>query len=162
MPIRSNLPLPVTLLLCLLLLSPAYADQSVIPQVHDLQKLAIEASKKKLPIVLLISQYHCGYCDRMKQEVLYPMSISGDFEQTALVRELMVDEGEMVNDFQGNRVAASAFSQRYSVFVTPTLLFLDNRGEEAAERILGINTMDYLLFYILNAAETAAGKVTDI
>lgn len=98
----------------------------------------------------------------MKQEVLYPMSISGDFEQKALVRELMVDEGEMVNDFQGKRVAASAFSQRYSVFVTPTLLFLDNRGEEAAERILGINTMDYLLFYILNAAETAAEKVTDI
>ena len=68
----------------------------------------------------------------MKQEVLYPMSISGDFEQTALVRELLIDEGEMVNDFQGNRVAASDFSQRYSVFVTPTLLFLDNHGEEAA------------------------------
>ncbi|ODB83242.1 hypothetical protein A3195_05810 [Candidatus Thiodiazotropha endoloripes] len=133
-----------------------------MPLVHDLQELATEATEKKLPIVLLISQYHCGYCDRMKQEVLYPMSISGDFEQTALVRELLIDEGEMVNDFQGNRVAASDFSQRYSVFVTPTLLFLDNHGEEAAERILGINTMDYLLFYILNAAETAAKKLTDI
>ncbi|MCG7870623.1 MAG: thioredoxin fold domain-containing protein [Candidatus Thiodiazotropha lotti] len=162
MPIRSKLPLSITLILCLLLLSPAFADQSAIPQVHDFQRLAIEANQKKLPIVLLISQYHCGYCDRMKEEVLYPMSISGDFEQTALVRELLIDEGEMVNDFQGNRVAASAFSQRYSVFVTPTLLFLDSRGEEAAERILGINTMDYLLFYILNAAETAAEKLTDI
>ncbi|MEW8626418.1 MAG: thioredoxin fold domain-containing protein [Candidatus Thiodiazotropha sp.] len=156
---RSHRPLLVAVLLQLLIISPLSADQNLIPQIHDLQKLAREANEKKLPIVLLVSQYHCGYCDRMKQDVLYPMSISGDFEQTALVRELLIDDGEMVIDFQGNRLAAAAFSQRYSVFVTPTLLFLDSRGEEAAERILGINTMDYLLFYILNAAESAAEKI---
>ena len=156
---RSHRPLLVAVLLQLLIVSSVSADQNLIPQIHDLQKLAREANEKKLPIVLLVSQYHCGYCDRMKQDVLYPMSISGDFEQTALVRELLIDDGEMVIDFQGNRLAAAAFSQRYSVFVTPTLLFLDSRGEEAAERILGINTMDYLLFYILNAAESAAKKI---
>jgi thioredoxin-related protein len=65
----------------------------------------------------------------------------------------------MVIDFQGNRVAAAEFSQRYAVYVTPTLLFLDSRGEEAAERILGINTLDFLMLYILDAAESAALQI---
>ncbi len=159
MSFRSHRPLLVATLLHLLFISPVYGDRNLIPQIHDLQNLAREASEKQLPILLLVSQYHCEYCDLMKQEVLYPMSISGDFEQTALVRELLIDDPEMVIDFQGNRLPAAAFSQRYGVFVTPTLLFLDSHGKEAAERILGINTMDYLLFYILDAAESAAKKM---
>jgi thioredoxin-related protein len=161
MPPRNRNPLLVTIVLLLLFASPLAVGQKAIPYADDLQKLAKAAKQKKLPIVLLISQYHCGYCDRMKQELLNPMHFSGDFEETALVAELMIDEGEMVIDFQGNRVPAAEFSQRYAVYVTPTLLFLDSRGDEAAERILGINTLDFLMLYILDAAESAALQIAN-
>jgi thioredoxin-related protein len=85
----------------LLMIGTLRADQNAIPQIHDLQKFAIKATENKLPIVLLISQYHCEYCERIKQEVLNPMSISGNFENSALLGELLIDVGEMIIDFQG-------------------------------------------------------------
>lgn len=161
MPPRNRSPLLVTILLQLLIIAPLSANPKAIPQARDLQKLATQAKQNKLPIVLLISQHHCGYCDRMKQEVLNPMHFSGDFEEAALIVELMIDEGEMVIDFQGNRVAAAEFSQRYAVYVTPTLLFLDSQGGEAADRIVGINTLDFLPLYIHGAVESAALQIAD-
>ncbi|MES9853311.1 MAG: thioredoxin fold domain-containing protein [Candidatus Thiodiazotropha sp. L084R] len=142
----------------LMVLCSVNADQSRFPVTDDLYKLGAEAEKRQLPILLLISQYHCEYCDRMKREVLQPMRTNKDFQNHVLVRELMIDAGEKVVDFQGKQVGSAAFSQRYGVFVTPTILFLDNHGNEAAERILGINTLDYLVFYIQDAIEKAAKK----
>lgn len=84
------------------------------------------------------------------------MLINGDFEDRALVREIIIDAGEKVTDFAGNRVDAADFSQAYGVYVTPTLLFLNSLGKEAAEPILGINNLDYLLFYIQDGVDMAA------
>ena len=146
---------------CLLYLFSACAtaaEQSKLPVADDLSKLGAEAKRQQLPILLLVSQYHCEYCDLMKREVLQPMRLNGDFQQQALMRELLIDAGEKVTNFQGQTVSAAEFADQYGVFVTPTLLFLDNDGHEAAERILGINTLDYLVFYIQAAIETAAKK----
>jgi thioredoxin-related protein len=148
----------IAALLHLPLIAPASADQSHLPVAQNLAKLGALAGSKKVPILLLISQYHCSYCDRMKQEILQPMRRNGDFQDRVVIRELLIDAGEQVIDFRGKRIAAAQFSQQYGVFVTPTLLFLDNRGDEVAEPILGINTLDYLVFYILDAIEHAANK----
>ncbi|MET0123157.1 MAG: thioredoxin fold domain-containing protein [Candidatus Thiodiazotropha sp. 6PLUC9] len=145
-------------LINLLLVCSVNADQNRFPVADDLYKLGAEAEKRELPILLLISQYHCEYCERIKREVLQPMQTNKDFQNRVLVGELMIDAGEKVVDFQGKQVESAAFSQRYGVFVTPTLLFLDNQGREAAERILGINTLDYLVFYIEDAIEKATKK----
>ncbi len=150
---------PFPLLVALLLLTPAWTlhaevNASLTPA-DDLQQLAKTARERRIPILLMVSQSHCGYCELMKNEVLIPMQLSGDYTERMLLREMMIDPGEMVTNFLGRRERADAFSRRYKVRVTPTLLFLDDRGEEAAERILGINTVDYLLFYIEEALDNA-------
>jgi len=94
----------------------------------------------------------------MKEEVLEPMVLSGDYTARVLIRELRMDPGSYVTDFQGERLTAAAFSARYKTRVTPTLLFLDAQGQEAAERIVGINTVDYLLFYIEDAINKALNR----
>jgi thioredoxin-related protein len=142
----------------LLITSMATAGHSRFPVADDFNKLGAEAEDKQLPILLLISQYHCEYCDQMKREILHPMHANGDFRNRVLIRELVIDTGKKISDFQGNKMDAAAFSQRYGVYVTPTLLFLDSKGLEVAERISGINTIDYLAFYIQNAIETAVEK----
>jgi thioredoxin-related protein len=68
---------------------------------------------------------------------------------------LPVEAGKTIINFKGRHEAAGEFRDRYKVQVTPTLLFLDGNGDEVAQRILGINTVDYLLFYIEDAIETA-------
>jgi thioredoxin-related protein len=107
----------------------------------------------------MVSQEHCGYCERMKQEVLNPMLLSGEYDDKIVMRELLIDPGETVTDFSGQRQAADTFIHNYQVWVTPTLLFLDHRGRETAERILGINTVDYLLFYIESAIDDASSSM---
>lgn len=147
-------PLLILLVIALTWANPVVAG--IIPYATDLSQTAEEAKARGVPIMLIVSQYHCGYCERMKSEVLQPMQLSGDYDGQVLMRELLIDPGETVTNFQGRREAASSFSAHYKVSVTPTLLFLDPEGNEAAERILGINTIDYLLFYIEDAIEKAA------
>jgi len=146
------------LLLCLLMLSASglFAGEGV-PSVEDFQQLAREAELRQLPILLMVSQYHCGFCERMKEEVLGPMMLSSDYTSRVLIRELQIDPGHYVTDFQGQRLSAEAFTARYKTQVTPTLLFLDAQGNEAAERIVGINTVDFLIFYIEDAINEAMG-----
>lgn len=91
----------------------------------------------------------------MKREVLNPMQLSGDYAKQVLIRELPIDLGESITNFEGHREVTKHFSNRYRIQVTPTLLFLDGNGNEVAERILGINTVDYLLFYVEEAIKTA-------
>ncbi len=147
--------------LMLLLAGPVAADTLTLQQATDLKQLGEGAEKRGIPILLMVSQYHCGFCQRMKQEVLHPMLLSGDYSDRVLIRELPIDPGETLTNFEGRHESAGAFSTRYQVRVTPTLLFLDAKGNEMAERILGINTVDYLLFYIEDAIDTATRRMRD-
>jgi thioredoxin-related protein len=149
-------------LLIFLLLSSSVvcAEPELLLQASDLQELGGQAETRQIPILLMVSQDHCGFCKQMKQEVLNPMLLSGDEANRVLMRELLIDAGETVVNFQGQHEASETFSSRYKVRVTPTLLFLDNKGEEVAERILGINTVDYLPFYIEGAIDHATQVMT--
>jgi thioredoxin-related protein len=145
-------------MILLIISSPLLADTGRIPIADDLSQTAELASRSGASILLLVSQYHCEYCDRMKREILNPMQLSGEYKDQVIMQEIMIDPGEMVTNFAGRRETAEAFADRYGVFVTPTLLFLDPHGNEAAERILGINTIDFLPLYIDSAIENAKQK----
>jgi thioredoxin-related protein len=149
-------------LLIFLLLSSSLvsAESELLLQASDLRELGGQAETRQIPILLMVSQDHCGFCKQMKQEVLNPMLLSGDETDRVLMRELLIDAGATVVNFQGQHEASKTFSSRYKVRVTPTLLFLDNKGEEVAERILGINTVDYLPFYIEGAIDQATQAMT--
>ena len=146
----------LSLLISMPLATPVSAvEHNLLPQASDLKLLGKTAEKRGIPILLMISQSHCSYCERLENEVLNPMLLSGDYDHRVLMRELPVDAGETVINFEGQHETTGEFRDRYAVHVTPTLLFLDGNGHEVAQRILGINTVDYLPFYIEAAVETA-------
>lgn len=146
-------------IICLLYGPFSLADAGKLHPLDDLRQLSMLAKQRQLPILLLVSQYHCGYCDRMKEEVLQPMQLDPTYRDRVLIRELSIDAGEMVITLNGIRRAATDFISQYHISVTPTLLFLDAAGTEAAERIVGINTVDFLLHYIDDAIDEATAKM---
>jgi thioredoxin-related protein len=153
-------PIRLLTLFWLLAISPILlAETAFLRQAGDLLQLGTIAKQKRIPILLMVSQEHCEFCELMKQEVLNPMLLSGEYSDKVLMRELLIDPGEQVTNFAGQQQSAQAFSSGYKVWVTPTLLFLDPQGEETAERILGINTVDYLLFYVEDAIDTATPMI---
>ena len=147
------------LLLVVPYLSHAYASDDL--QRSDLYQLATLATQEKLPVLLIVSQHFCPFCVKIKEEIIYPMQLSGDYEDKVIMAEIFLDSSEDVLDFQGNSVKPGVIAESYKVWVTPTLLFLDHTGREIHKRMLGINTIEMYSYYLdesLAAALTAVRK----
>lgn len=135
------------------------ADPSSLQIARDFAQLGAEADAKRVPILLAVTQDDCAYCEKLKEEILQPMLLSGEYADRALIRELRIDPGETVRDFAGRTVPAGDFAHRYKVWVTPTLIFLGPDGTEQHARILGINTVEFFGYYVDEAIDGARARV---
>jgi len=119
-----------------------------IERVTDLQALGRRARREGKIILMEIEASDCPYCRRLEEEILKPMLRSGDYEDNTLIVQLEIDSYADLTDWNGGNTTPAAFSQRYGVFVTPTLLFLDAAGREVSKRIVGINSVDFFGAYV--------------
>ena len=125
----------------------------------DFQAVGARAEAEQIPILLVVTQEHCPFCHRIKDEILLPMLISGEYDSRVLIRELLIDPGETTRDFQGRRRDAREFADDYKVWVTPTLLYLGPDGRELRPRILGINTMEMYGYYVDEGIEESLQRL---
>ena len=130
-----------------------------VPLVDDLAALGRTAERRRLPIVLLVSRSDCSYCMVIKDEVLNPMMKSGEYDDQALIVELMLDSVEPLRWFDGEHGVRDELASRFAADVTPTLLFLGPDGTELARRIRGINTPELFGFYVDRAIGTARTRM---
>lgn len=119
-----------------------------VPRIEDFRQAGERARREGRLLVVLVSQHHCPYCEKIKAEIIRPMIRARDFADSILLGEIFIDEGERLVDFQGKRVPAADFAHGYGVFVTPTLLFLGPDGREAAKQMVGINTVEMYFYYV--------------
>ena len=129
--------------------------QHKLLEVSDFTAEATLARQGKTPIMLLVSQEHCSFCDQIKRDILYPMLASGDYDGRLLIREIVTNLGSRVIDFKGQLRDSGTFVLDYKAYLTPTLLFLDAEGNELSERIVGIQTPELFPFYVERAIEDA-------
>lgn len=113
------------------------------------------AAHEKLPLLLMFSADECPYCITVEEQFLKPMVISGDYRNKVLMRKVMLGAHPSGTDFDGQQLNADALAQRYNVFVTPTVVFVNDKGEEIAERLVGINTVDYYGAYLDQSIDAA-------
>ena len=130
-----------------------------IPLIDDLAALGRTARRRRLPIVLLVSRSDCSYCALLKHEVLNPMVKSREYDDLALLGELMLDSEEPLRGFQGGYELRDDVASRFDADLTPTLLFLAPDGSELAPRILGVNTLELFGFYVDRAIESARARL---
>jgi thioredoxin-related protein len=138
-----------------LVLNSVSSGEIGVPVAADLRIVAARAERERLPILLVFSALHCEYCKQLEEAFLEPMRRSGHYTDRIIIRKLHLDNGSRVIDFTGRRVAATVLSDRYRVFVTPTILFLDAAGREVAERMVGINTPEMFGGYLDECIATA-------
>lgn len=110
-------------------------------------------------LLLLVSQPGCGYCDQVKEEVILPMIKSGLYVPHTLIQQIVINNGEQLIDYQGQRISATDFARRYDAWATPTLLFLDHKGRELAPKMIGFNTPEYYGYYVDRSLEQARGQL---
>ncbi|MCU7893381.1 MAG: thioredoxin fold domain-containing protein [Candidatus Thiodiazotropha sp. (ex Ustalcina ferruginea)] len=96
------------------------------------------------PILVLFGAEECGYCERLKQEVIEPLSHQTD-SKLPLIREFDIYSGGKIIDFNGDSIRSRMFKNRYQVYAVPTLLILDADGKPLIDPIVGYNSQDEYL-----------------
>jgi thioredoxin-related protein len=135
-------------------------DGGQLLEADNFALLGERAATDQLPIVIAVVAEGCPYCDLLEREFLKPMIISGDYEgKRALLRTLHMDHPEQRIDFNGKSMTALEIARHYKVFVTPTLLFLSGDGHELAERMIGINSVDYFGAYLDAAIDESLSRL---
>lgn len=133
-----------------------------VPLAEDLHADGREAERDCKPLLLEFSDTGCSYCRLLEEEVLDPTLLNRDYDRRVLMRKLLIDRHATLKDFDGRtRVDAGQLARRYKVRVTPTLLFVDARGQELAERMVGVTTLDMYGGYLDIALDTARNALRE-
>lgn len=125
----------------------------------DLATDAVLAHDSRSPILVVVTRHDCSYCMLIKQEILRPMLLSGDYDQRVIIRELMIDPAYSLTDFSGRVVMSGELAARYNAIFTPTVLLLDASGTEIADRLVGINSTELYGHYLDQAIEAALARL---
>ncbi len=134
-------------------------QDSKLPVGQNLARDGDASRHRRVPLLLFFSQDHCGYCDRLEEEILRPMMISGEYEQLIILRKLSIDYGEDVVGFDGHRIDNSDIFNAYDGIVTPMLVVTDGTGRQLTEPLVGINTVEYFGWYLDNAINHALSQL---
>ena len=130
-----------------------------IPQATDLEVVALQSNRNKIPIMIMYAAETCEYCERLEQDLLAPMHISGQYNNRVIIRKVMIDGIDSIKDFSGKSVDAEDFAFKRGVQVTPTLQFVDADGNQLAPEMIGYNTPEMYASYIENAIESSARAI---
>lgn len=135
------------------------ANESVVLEADDLAALAEEARERGLPLLVMFSAEHCEYCERLEADFLGPMLRSGNYADKVIIRQLKIDRVADIRDFQGKRVEAEEFADRYDVQVTPTVMLFDAHGRILTRRLVGLSNPYFYGGDLDRAIDRAYGKV---
>ncbi len=131
--------LPILLLLPIPLL---FSQVCAAPPVVDWSAVSQQARRQHSPIMVVFSTETCGYCARLKREVIEPLAQDARESHRLLIREFDIDAGGKITDFDGEPIRSRLFKRRYGIFATPTLLILDADGHPLSDPLVGYHSAD--------------------
>lgn len=134
----------------------AWARDSALPVPASLQVAGRDAAQKGEPLVLLVSLPGCPYCELVRRNYLLPMRAEG--LQAWQIN--VTDNQRLVRDFAGVASTGAALARQWQAAFTPTVLFFDARGNEIAQRLVGVAVPDFYGAYLDAELATARGKLT--
>ena len=120
----------------------AIAEELTLPTAKDFFADSQQARKNKTPILIMFSIPDCGYCKKVKEEVLSPMAEMNEYKEKVIIRHINANSFEEVNDFYNSDVSHNEFSFKYAVNFFPTVMLVDNYGV-VLEKVLGVTNEDY-------------------
>ena len=157
-----HIPAFTLFILGVLLTHTLRADDVTIQAVTDLESLGELARDRNLPVLIMFSQEECPYCTIMEEGYLKPMLRNRGYTDKVIIRQIRIDSFKTLTDFDGSRIEPDHLTSRYRAWVTPTLVFLNNKGEELAPKLVGIGTEGFFAGEIDNAIELALTRMRSV
>ena len=119
----------------------------------DFAALSKQMNQENKGLMLMLHAKGCSYCERLEEDLIRPMAISGEYDDRYIIRKFRIDSGVPVVDFSGQKIDPETLGRRYDGQLTPTLVFLDANGKERAEKIIGYNVPSLFGGYVENQLE---------
>ena len=135
----------------------ASSDTHELISASDLTRDAKLVSKGNRILMIEFSREYCGYCRLLEDEFLKPMLRNAAYGEKVVIRSISLSDNDTLIDFEGNTISADEFAGKYGVYVTPTLLFLDQNGLEVSDKLIGIWSVDFFGGYIDERIDSARG-----
>jgi len=136
----------------LLLPTLALAKDTALPVPASLPGAAQTAAAKKEPLVLLVSLPGCPYCEVVRRNYLLPAQRDAGLQAWQLN---ISDRSTPLVGFDGKATTAAAQVAAWKAGFTPTVLFLGPAGQELAERLVGLASLDFYGAYLDERLATA-------
>jgi len=139
----------------LIIAQSSNAFSEPLPDIQNFKNDAEKSALNKQPIFLYVSAVGCPYCKRLEKDILGPMLKSGEYHNRLILRKILWEGTDTLYDYAGKEILPDEFLLKYNIMATPTILFLDNNGNEIAKRITGYRTPDLYWYYLDTSVEKA-------
>ena len=130
----------------------AHAKDTALPTPKSLPQVALGAKALGQPLVLLVTLPGCVYCELVRRN--YLMSLLQESGLQAWQLDITNRSTPLIG-FDGQATTAAAQIKAWKATFTPTVLFLGSKGEELAERLVGIAVPDFYGAYLEQRLATA-------
>lgn len=100
------------------------------------------AKQEKKNILILIHLEECPWCHFVIDEVIKPMAEMQEYTHQLIIRQIKINAGLKMVDFDGQSIENNTFAQRYGIDFYPTLL-LFNSQEKLLEKVIGVANKDF-------------------
>lgn len=128
-------------------------------KIHSWKAVSAHSRENNIPVVVMVDQEDCPYCRRVEGEFFAALLAGGELEDKVVFGKISIDSGETIVDQMGDSVSTRDFLAELNTNFTPTVLFLDSKKNELAEKMIGLMTPDYYSFYLEQAIRKAIDKL---
>lgn len=105
--------------------------------------------------VVMVDQEDCPYCRQVEEEFFSAILASSQYRGIVSIGKISIDAGETIIDQDGQEIGTREFLAEYGTEWTPTVLFLDHQKREVADRLTGLLTPDYYVYYLERSINSA-------
>ncbi len=122
--------------------------EKILPVAQNLKADGDAATAAKKPILLFFNLTGCHYCRGALREVIVPMFRNAGWRAALEFRQITVDDGKSLVDFDGKRIDSIAFAQKRKGTFTPTVMVVDGTGQLLGDPLVGITNFDFYGAYV--------------
>ncbi len=129
--------------------------ERILPVAQNFKTDGDAATSARKPILIFFNLTGCHYCRGALREVIVPMFRNAEWRAAMEFRQVTVDDGKSLVDFDGKTVENIAFAQKRKGTFTPTVMLVDGYGKLLGEPLVGIANFDFYGAYVEGLAKAA-------
>ena len=133
--------------------------EKILPIAQNLKADGDAATAAKKPILLFFNLTGCHFCRGALREVIVPMFRNAGWRAALEFRQITIDDGKSLIDFDGKRIENIAFANERKGTFAPTVMVVDGTGQLLGEPIVGISNFDFYGGYIDDLVNKAIAEM---